>query len=109
MASSPSGPKILGQEAVSANALTVVYTATKKCIVGAVIVTNRGGSDSNFRLAIAPHGAADDPSQYLYYGQELKAVAAFPASIGVELEKGDVIRVRAGVDASCQVLGSYSR
>lgn len=87
--------KVLGQSAPSATTLTDVYTvpALKQAVVSTVTVCNRAASVSTFRISVAPAGAADDVSQYLYYDLSINENNSFAATIGITLNATDVIRV----------------
>lgn len=93
-----STPKILGQEALGATTLTDLYTvpASTSAVVSTVVVCNRGGSDTTFRLSVADAGAADTTKQYLYYDTVLRANTSFAITCGLTLEATDVIRAYAG-------------
>lgn len=103
-----SEPKILGQVALSATTLTDLYTvpASTSAVVSTVVVCNRGGTDTTFRLSLAVAGAVAANEQYLYYDHPLPANRSFTATIGIGLETTDVIRGYAGNgNVSMNVLG----
>jgi hypothetical protein len=87
---------VLGQSAPSATSLTDLYTVpAAKNATGRVIVTNRGGTDTTFRVSVAIGGAADDNSQYLVYGKAINGNDA-GSTIAFMVGATDVIRVFAG-------------
>ena len=89
--------KVLGQVAPSANVLTDLYTAPCQVVVSSIIICNRGGSDTTFRLAVSPGGGASiEDKHYLYYDTRIPGSETLAAQIGVTLSAGDKLRVRAG-------------
>jgi len=90
--------KVLGQLAPSATVLTDVYTVpiSSQTIISTLVINNRGGSSTTFRVSIAVNGAADSPKQYIYYDVTINANDTFAATIGMTLGSGDVVRVFAG-------------
>jgi hypothetical protein len=90
--------KILGQSATAATTLTDIYTvpAATQSVVSTITVTNRGNTQTTFRISVAIAGAADDPSQYIYYDVIIAGKDTFATTIGVTLGAADVIRGYAG-------------
>jgi hypothetical protein len=90
--------KVLGQAALAATTLTDVYTvpAATQAVISTMVVTNRAGSSTNFRLSVAVAGAADNSKQYLYYDVTIPAFETFCSTIGVTLNTTDVVRAYAG-------------
>ena len=86
------------QSAPAATTLTDLYTvpASTQSVVTSVVVCNRGATSTTFRISLAPLGAADATSQYLYYDLTIAANDTFVATIGVLLIATDKIRVYAG-------------
>jgi hypothetical protein len=100
--------KVLGQLECLVTTLQDAYTvpAAKTAIVSTIIICNRTGGALTFRVAVAPTGAADALSQYIYYGQTLAANTSFASTIGIALGSGDVVRVWAsGTGLSASVFG----
>lgn len=89
--------KVLGQSAPLAATLTAIYTvpALSSAIVSTVMVCNRSAIATNFRIAVAPSGAADSIEQYQYYDLAIKGNDTFAATLGWTLATTDVIRVYA--------------
>ena len=88
--------KVLGQVAPAAATMTDLYTAPCQVVVSSIIVCNRGGSDTTFRLAVSPGGASIEDKHYLYYDTRIPGSETLAAQIGVTLSAGDKLRVRAG-------------
>lgn len=90
--------KVLGQSAPSATTLTDVYTvpAATSAVVSTIVVCNRGGSATTFRISVAVGGAADATKQYLYYDEPIAANDTWMATIGVGMATTDVLRAYAG-------------
>ena len=89
--------KVLGQSAPSATTLTDIYTvpAATEAVVSTILVANRSATPTSFRLSVAPAGAADATSQYLYYDVALDGNDTFAATIGLTLATTDKVRVYA--------------
>jgi hypothetical protein len=87
--------KVLGQSSPSATTLTDIYTvpALKQAVISTITVCNRAASISTFRISVAPAGAADANSQYLYYDLSISENNSFAATIGITLNTTDVVRV----------------
>ena len=88
-------PKVLGQSVPIAATLTDLYTvpASTNVVCSTIVACNRAGTASTFRVSLAPAGAADATSQYLYYDVNLPANDTFSSTIGVTLAATDKIRV----------------
>ncbi len=84
------------QVATSATTLTDLLTTTAQTVVSTITVCNRGGSSTTFRIAVAPAGAADATSQYLYYDVPIAANDTVKITFGLSLASGSKIRVYAG-------------
>jgi len=89
---------IIAQSAPAATTLTDLYTvpALTQVVASSIVVCNRGVTNTTFRIALAPLGAADAPSQYLYYDVPLSKNNTFIATIGITLTATDKVRVYAG-------------
>lgn len=87
--------KVLGQSKPSAASLTTLYTvpALTQATVSTITVCNQSAVATSFRISVAPLGAADASSQYLYYDVAIPGNDTFAATIGLTLSAGDVIRV----------------
>lgn len=89
--------KVLGQSAPLATTLTDIYTvpAATQAIVSTITVCNQSGTATSFRISVAPAGAADATSQYIYYDVAIAGNDTFAATLGVSLATTDKIRVYA--------------
>lgn len=90
--------KILGQSAPAATTLVDLYTVpgATSTTVSTISVCNRSATPTSFRISVAPAGAADATSQYLYYDQAIGGNTSFVLTIGMTLGATDKIRVYAG-------------
>lgn len=87
--------KVLGQSKPSAATLTDIYTvpASTTATVSSITVCNQSATATSFRVSVAPAGAADAASQYLYYDVNIPGNDTFIATIGVTAQANSVIRV----------------
>jgi len=87
--------KVLSQSKPSAATLTDSYTVpgATTAVVSSLTVCNQSATATSFRISIAPAGAADATSQYLYYDVTIPGNDTFIATIGVTLQAASVIRV----------------
>jgi hypothetical protein len=89
--------KVLGQSSPNATTLTDLYTvpAATSIVSSSIVVCNRSGTSTSFRISIAVAGAANDNKQYLYYDVPIAGNDTFIATIGITLAATDIIRVYA--------------
>lgn len=87
--------KVLGQSKPSATTLTTLYTvpAATSTVATTISVCNQSATATSFRVSVAPAGAADTASQYLYYDVPINGNDTFMATIGISLATTDVVRV----------------
>ena len=87
--------KVLGQSKPGAASLTDIYTvpALTQAIVSTITVCNQSATATSFRISIAPAGAADTPTQYLYNDVAIAGNDTFAATLGISLATTDKIRV----------------
>lgn len=87
--------KVLGQSKPSATTLTALYTvpALTQATASTITVCNQSSVATSFRISVAPAGAADTPSQYLYYDIPIAGNDTFAATLGITLATTDVVRV----------------
>jgi len=87
--------KVLGQSKPGAASLTVIYTvpALTSTTVSTITVCNQSSVATAFRISVAPAGAADATSQYLYYDVAIAGNDTFACTFGITLATTDVIRV----------------
>jgi hypothetical protein len=83
--------KILGQSAPGATTETDLYT-----VCSSIVITNRGATQSTFRISLSKTGGATALKDYLYYDVTLAGNDTFIATIGITLATTDVVRVYAG-------------
>lgn len=88
--------KVLGQSYPNSNVLTNIYTVplATQTTVSSIVICNQSSGPSSFRISVAPGGAADTLSQYIYYDLFLDANDTFIATIGISLATTDIIRVQ---------------
>lgn len=101
--------KVLAQSTPSATTLTDVYVvpSSTTAIIYAT-VCNRAGSAGTFRVSLAPNGAVDANSQYLYYDQAIGANETYiiPHRGSITLDAADVLRFYgSSANFSVNVLG----
>jgi hypothetical protein len=97
--------KILGQEALTAETDTDVYTvpAATEAIVSTIVVCNRDSSSNTFRIAVRPDGATIANEHYIAYDVSLAANDSTNLTIGVTMSAGDVVTVYGGSGSSLSV------
>jgi len=90
--------KVLGESAPGATSLTDLYTvpAATSTTVSTITVCNRGATATTFRVSVAPAGAGDAASQYVYYDVPINENDTFATTVGLTLATTDKIRVYAG-------------
>jgi hypothetical protein len=89
--------KVLGQARPGATTLTDLYTVpgATGTTVSSISVCNTAATATSFRVSIAPAGAVDATSQYLFYDVNISGNDTFVATVGLTLAATDVIRVYA--------------
>ena len=89
--------KVLGQSNPLAASLTTLYTvpALTSTVCSSIVVCNRSATDTTFRVAVRPAGAAISNEMYLYYDVTLAGNDTFIATIGITLATTDVVSVYA--------------
>lgn len=94
--------KVLGQQAPGATTLTTLYTvpAGTSAVVSTISVCNRGASQTTFRIAVRPAGAAIANQHYIYYDAPAPENDTVMITVGLTLATTDVITVYAG-NANC--------
>jgi hypothetical protein len=85
--------KVLGQAALTTNTTSNVYTvpAATQAVVSSVVVCNRAASNTTYRLAVQPGGAALANDHYIAYDTALPALDSVALTLGVTLGNNDVI------------------
>lgn len=91
----PQALKVLGQSKPSATTLTDLYTvpALTSSTCSTITVCNQSSVATAFRISVAPAGAADTASQYIYYDIAIGGNDTFAATLGITLATTDVVRV----------------
>lgn len=85
---------VLGQSQPSANVLTTLYTvpASTSTTVSSITICNVSSTTDYFSVSVAPGGASDTLSQYIYYEVFLDGNDTFIATVGFTLATTDVVR-----------------
>lgn len=89
--------KTLAQSNPSATTLTAAYTVptATAAIISTIVIANRSGTATSFRISIAVAGAADNSKQYIAYDTAIAGNQTIGITFGVTLSAGDIIRVYA--------------
>lgn len=87
--------KVLGQSKPVATTLTALYTVpgATQATASTIVVCNQSATPTSFRVSVAPAGAGDTASQYLYYDVAIAGNDTFAATIGATMEANSVVRV----------------
>ncbi len=90
--------KNLGQSAPAGVTPTDLYTvpALTSTTCSTIIVCNRGGTTTTFRISNSVGGGATTDKDYLYYDVSIPGNDTFSATIGLTMATTDKIRVYAG-------------
>lgn len=88
---------VLGQSAPAAATPTDLYTvpALTQTVISSIVVCNRSGSATSFRVAVRTGGAVLANEHYIYYDTTLAGNDTFIATIGMTLDTTDVVTVYA--------------
>ena len=88
---------VLAQSNPGAATLTDALTvaASTQIVVSSIVVANRAGAGTTFRISIAVAGAGDDNKQYIRYDKAIAANADEDVKVGITLAATDVVRVYA--------------
>lgn len=100
--------KVLGQSALSATTNTDVYTvpSATETIISTLIIANRGSSNTTYRVAIRPNGAAIANQHYIAYDVDIDANDSTTLTLGLTMDATDVLTVyTAGSDVTVNVFG----
>ena len=91
--------KILGQVATLATTEATLYTVTpglKEMVSSSLIVCNRAGTASTFRVAVVEDGSGATANEdYIYYDVTIAGADTFVAKLGLTLNGADEVRVYA--------------
>jgi hypothetical protein len=87
--------KVLGQSAPSATTDTNLYTvpADTSAVISTLVVANRAGSSSTYRIAIRPAGATISNQHYIAYDVAVEAADSTTLTLGITLAATDVVTV----------------
>lgn len=94
----PKSYKILGQQAPIANTNTNLYVvpASTQAVVSTLAFVNRSPSaNANIRVAVIPNGQSVNNQHYLEYDKILDGRESGRLTIGMSLNAGDTVMVRA--------------
>lgn len=95
----PESYKILGQangETTFANVYTV--PANTSAVISSIIIANRSGSNTNYRIAVLPGGAPLSNQYYIAYDSVIAGNDSIGLSLGLTLGNTDIISVNASSD-----------
>ena len=94
----PTSYRVLGQSAPAAETDTTVYTALTgvQAIISSIVVANRGGDATTFRVAVRPNGSALADEHYIAYDVAIARNDSKVLSFGLTLNEDDLIAVYAG-------------
>jgi hypothetical protein len=90
--------KVLGQNKPEAGTLTDLYTvpSSTESVISTITVANMGPVATQYRIAVAPNGAATGISsmeQYLVYDTTIPPLDSLALTLGITINAADVIRV----------------
>ena len=90
--------KVLGQSNPSATTATTLYTVPggTQAIISTLVVANRSGTPTTFRVAIRPGGATLDNAHYVAFDAPIGANEIWSFTCGFTLAATDVVTVYAG-------------
>lgn len=91
--------KVLGQSAPAATTLTTLgaaVPASREWTGSTLVVCNRGGTDTTFRVAVSPSGAAIANQHYIVYDAPIAANDMVAITIGITMTATDLLRVYGG-------------
>lgn len=86
---------VVKQSKPGAASLTDLYTVpgATSSMCSTITVCNQSATPTAFRISVAPAGAADATSQYLYYDVAIAGNDTFAATLGFPLAATDKVRV----------------
>lgn len=89
---------ILGQSDLTDTNLTDVYTvpSATETVISTLILANRTGTATTFRIALRPDGNAISNQHYIAYDVPLAANDSTTLTLGLTLDAADVVSVQAG-------------
>jgi len=89
--------KVLGQSNPLATTLTNMYTVPvlTEAVGSSIMVCNRSGAATTFRVAVSPGGAGISDEHYIYYDVDINGNDTFAATLGITLQASSIVRVYA--------------
>ena len=105
----PTVYKVLGQSAPSATTDTTLYTvpAATSAVVSTIVVANRSGATSTYRIAIRPAGATIANQHYIAYDVVVGGADSTTLTLGITLAATDVVTVySSSTNLSFSIFGS---
>lgn len=101
----PESVKVLGQAALTAETDTNVYTvpASTSAVISTIVLANRAGSATTFRLAVRPNGATIANEHYVAYDIPLAANDSTTLTLGITMDAADVLTAYSGAGSSVSV------
>jgi hypothetical protein len=105
----PTVYKVLGQSAPSATTNTNLYTVpnSTSAVVSTIVVANRAGTASTYRIAVRPAGALLANQHYIAFDITVGASDSTTLTLGITLAATDVITVYGSTaNLSFSVFGS---
>lgn len=90
--------KVLGQQAPNATTETDLYTvpASTQALGSTLVVCNRGGPSTTFRISVSVGGGVTANKDYTHYDCTILANDSLTITIGISLSATDKVRVYAG-------------
>ena len=104
----PTNYNVLGQ-ANGTTAVTNVYTvpAATQAVISTIVIANRSTSNTNYRIAVQPVGAALSNQHYIAYDSVVAGNDSIALTLGMTLGNTDVLSVNASSNVlSFSVFGS---
>ena len=88
-------PKILGQQNPAATTLTLLYRVPNLMWTTAntLVICNRAGAATTFRVSVAVDGEADNAKHYLFYDAALAGNETKSLTLDLKLSDLDEVRV----------------
>jgi hypothetical protein len=105
----PTNYKILGQIAATANTTHNVYTvpAATQAVVSTVVICNRGGANTTYRIACQPAGAALTNTHFIAFDSAIALNDSIALTLGITLGNTDILSVNAATsDVTFTLFGS---
>ena len=88
---------ILAQVAPAATTETTLYQSEvrAKALCQEIVVCNRSGSPSSFRVSVSLNGALTAAKDYLYYNTPINGNDTLAVELGLTINAFDIVRVYA--------------